>query len=151
MKKLTLLSISFVFAISAYSQKLSKENVPATVKSTFAAKFPKATAESWEIDFENYEVEFKLDKTEMGATFDKDGVWMETETPIKSSALPKLVKEAIKKEFGELTELKLTDCEKVESKEKVTYELVVAKGENKYELVISESGEILKKETAEKN
>jgi Putative beta-lactamase-inhibitor-like, PepSY-like len=149
MKKFLLPLFVFTSSTFVFAQKISTDNVPPAATSAFAAKFPKATAVTWEMDYENYEADFKLEKIEMAAKFDKEGKWLETETPIKSTELPKAAKDAIKNEYGELSELKLTDCEKLESPSGISYEVTVSKGENHYDLEISDKGNIHKKEKAE--
>jgi hypothetical protein len=86
------------------------------------------------------------------AAFDKDGKWLLTETYLKPSNLPKSIKDALIKEFGELSAYKVEAAKKVEAPEnKVHYEMDVIKGEVMYEMSFDDTASILeKKETKDK-
>lgn len=137
---------SIIFSYSIVAQKISGSDVPASVNETFKLKFSIAEKVNWSLDYDNYKAEFKVSKSEYTATFDKDGKWLKTETFLKPSDLPKVVKENLAKEFGELSDYKIEDPEKIESKDSVTYEMEIIKGDSTYKMVISEKGEIVSKE-----
>lgn len=147
MKRILLLivfSVSLSYTIVA--QKISSTDVPAIVAETFKSKFSIAEKVNWSLDYDKYKAEFKVSKSQYSATFDKDGKWLKTETYLKPSDLPKSAKENLTKEFGELSDYKIEDPEKVETKDGINYEMEVRKGELTYRIVISEKGEILSKE-----
>jgi hypothetical protein len=146
MRKILLFLCLAIVSISTKGQSVAAENVPAGVLGTFKSMFSIAEKVKWEIDYENYSADFMVGKSAYSATFDKDGKWMSTETFIKPSDLPKAAKDALLKEFGELSAYKMENAEKVEMPDKpVQYELDVEKGEILFEMVLSETGEILKK------
>jgi len=148
MKKIALILFSF-FALTTYAQKISADNVPDVVKNAFKQKFPTAQKVKWELDYENYEAEFKMDKKEMSVKFDKDGNWIETETPIKPSAINAEVKEFLTKNFAGFV---VKEAEKVETAAKgIVYELEVKKGEIEYELVVSEKGQLISRNELNKD
>jgi uncharacterized membrane protein YkoI len=123
--------------------------VPESVKTAFKQKFPTAQKVTWELDYENYEAEFKVNKKEMSAKFDKDGNWIETETPIKPSAINPEVKEFLSKNFAGFV---VKEAEKVETAAKgVVYELEVKNGEIEYELVVSEKGQLISRNDVNKD
>lgn len=147
MKRILLLivfSVSLSYTVTA--QKISSSDVPAVVAETFKSKFSIAEKINWSLDYDKYKAEFKVSKSQYSATFDKDGKWLKTETYLKPSDLPKSAKENLTKEFGELSDYKIEDPEKVETKDGINYEMEVRKGELTYRIVISEKGEILSKE-----
>ena len=87
MKKI-ILGFSFAILIcnTSFSQKVSKENVPAAVIETFKARFSIADKTEWEMDYDNYQSNFTIGNADFSATFDKDGKWLKTESFIKASA-----------------------------------------------------------------
>lgn len=140
----------FVFSVSLsytiFAQKISSSDVPAPVNETFKTKFSIAEKVNWSLDYDKYKAEFKVSKSQYAATFDKDGKWLKTETFLKPSDLPKAIKEKLTKEFGELSDYKIEDPEKVETNEGINYEMEVIKGDSTYKMIISEKGEIVSKE-----
>lgn len=140
MKKITFV-LFVTFSINSFAQKLSQENVPEVVKTNFKTKFPAAEKAKWEMDYENFEVEFKLNKNEVSAAFDKDGNWLETETPIKPSTIPTEVKDFLSKNFSGF---EIKEAEKKETANKgILYELEIKKGELEYDIVVSEKGQLI--------
>lgn len=147
MKKtiLTLLLSSALTGLT-FAQKISADNVPAAVTAAFKAKFSIAEKTSWEIDYDNYEAEFKVGKSNFSAIFDKDGKWLKTTTYTKPSELPKVIKDSLSKVFGEHSGYKIEEAAKVETASAVTYEMEIEKGEVSYNIVLSEKGEMIKRE-----
>ena len=151
MKNIVLIIVfSVTLSYTTVAQKISSGDVPTLVNETFKSKFSIAEKTSWSLDYDKYKAEFKVSKSQYSATFDKDGKWLKTETFLKPSDLPKAVKEKLTKEFGELSDYKIEDPEKVESKDGgINYEMEVIKGSVTYKMIVSEKGEIVSKE--EKN
>ncbi|MBC9909687.1 PepSY-like domain-containing protein [Chitinophaga varians] len=88
MKMYFLLGCLLVSA-SSFAQKISEAQVPTVVKTALAQKFPNATSVKWEMEKHNYEAGFRENNQHVSAVFDVKGNWMETETPIPASELPK--------------------------------------------------------------
>ncbi|NML39173.1 hypothetical protein HHL17_18380 [Chitinophaga sp. G-6-1-13] len=88
MKIYVLLGCMMISA-SAFAQKISEAKVPAPVKTAFLKKFPAATGVKWEMEKGNYEAGFKENSQHTSAVFDAKGGWMETETAVPATALPK--------------------------------------------------------------
>lgn len=131
-------------------QKVATVDIPSIINETFKAKFSIAEKISWSLDYDNFKAEFKVGKADFAATFDREGKWLKTESFLKPSELPKSIKDLLAKEFGELSAYKLDDVEKVETVDNVIlYEMKVDKGELRYDISISEKGDILKKEVSE--
>ncbi len=145
MKKIILgFSFSVLFFNASFSQKITKDNVPAAVIETFKAKFSIAEKTDWEMDYDNYQANFVVGSADFSAAFDKDGKWLKTESFIKPSTLPKNIKNFITKNFPGY---KVDETEKVETPEKgVTYEMEITKDDLTYDVSISEAGTMLKHE-----
>lgn len=103
----TILSTSLIIAVSmflflvAFAQVvLTPDQVPVAVNQRFQAKFPTVKSAEWKIKSDkNYEAEFTLKGTEIAAKFDSAGKWLETESAISRSKVPKAVRETATKTF----------------------------------------------------
>jgi len=123
--------------------KESKE-APATVKSAFSRKFPAATKVEWgNENNKEWEAEFMLNGKEYSANFDNEGKWIETEYEISLKELPVAVKTTLDKESAGY---KIEESVVTETAELKAYEFVIAKGKDKMELVIDQTGKLVKKE-----
>jgi len=150
MKKVIYLLLTVVLmSNAAYAQKISADKVPATVTSSFKAKFPTATKTSWELENANeYEAGFKLNGEEISANFDNSGKWLETETEIKVSALPASIQTALSKDFGGF---KIEEASKIESaKDGNCFEAEIEKGEETFDVLFTADGNVLSKTKMEK-
>ncbi len=142
------LLLVFIFCLSrgiTNAQKLTIQEVPTAVKSSFTKSFPKATNINWSKEGTNeYEAEFRINKISMASNFDKEGKWLVTETEIKIAELPKTVQSAIATRFPGY---KIEEAEKAETAGKeIFYEVKLEKGESNLEVQFSSEGKILKKE-----
>ena len=144
MKKIiSLLLAGFMFAIWGHTQTVPSEKVPAPVKESFAKKFPDAANVQYEMEKKDYEVTFKNKGVGMSANFNSKGEWLETETIMIQSDLPKEVLTSVATNFvGFVT----TEITKVEGPNNIlSYEMNLTKGKEVYEVKFSPKGEILKK------
>jgi hypothetical protein len=83
------------------AQQTSEVVVPQVVQDAFVAKFPAATAVSWEMEADAlYEVEYKIKATAMSAVFAADGSWQASERRLKVRGLPQAVRDAIASQFA---------------------------------------------------
>ncbi|MCX6269946.1 MAG: PepSY-like domain-containing protein [Bacteroidetes bacterium] len=143
MKNLILLTTILLISFGGFTQKITADKVPAPVKQAFAKKFPAATNIKYEMEKKDYEINFKDKGVEMSANFDATGKWLETETEIKESALPKEITASVAKNFAGF---KTSEVAKVETPDKGTiYEMDLKKGKERYEVQFSTTGEVLKK------
>ena len=126
-----------------YTQKITPDKVPAPVKQAFAKKFPAATDIKYEMEKKDYEINFKDKGVEMSANFDATGKWLETETEIKESDLPKEVSASVVKNFAGF---KISEVAKIETPDKgLIYEMDLKKDKGGYEVQFSPKGDLLKK------
>jgi hypothetical protein len=139
--KITLIIIAIIagLLIQACIQSVSP-----TVNDAFFSKFPDAKRVKWsKEDPTIYEVEFRLNKSEMTANFDEKGTLLETEVEIKESQLPEPVKTALVIDFKEY---KIGEISTVEEPGKdLKYEIAVKKKSENLELVFSSDGKLLDK------
>lgn len=150
MKTTTLIFAAFFTTLVCVAQEkkekgLKENEIPAAVRGAFAKRFPKATDVKWFMESAtDFEAEFKMDKTEMSANFDKIGNWVVTETEIKNSELPKAVQASLAREFAGY---KIEEAEKVEKPDQAMYyEVALAKGKAKLGIEIGADGKVMKKE-----
>jgi hypothetical protein len=95
-----IIAITMFLSLVASAQSLTPEQVPDVVKQGFQAKFPAVKRAEWKIKSDkNYEAEFTLKGTEIAAKFDSTGKWLETESAISSSKVPKAVRDTAAKTF----------------------------------------------------
>jgi outer membrane lipoprotein-sorting protein len=143
MKNFILLAASFLLiSISACSQK----NLPENVKREFAKKYPSAQSVKWDSESPNeWEAEFKMDGKRMSTCFDNSAKWLESETEISEKELPAAVLITLNSEFQGY---KKNAIEILENPEMKCFELALKKGESTLEVVIDNSGKIVKKTEA---
>ncbi|MCX6246994.1 MAG: PepSY-like domain-containing protein [Bacteroidetes bacterium] len=145
MKKLiVLLSACLLISLMGFTQKITPDKVPTPVKQAFAKKFPAATDDvKYEMEKKDYEINFKDKGVEMSANFDATGKWLETETEIKQSDLPKEVSASVTKNFAGF---KISEVAKVEKRDSgLIYEMDLKNDKEGYEVQFSPKGDILKK------
>ncbi|WP_184543611.1 PepSY-like domain-containing protein [Mucilaginibacter sp. FT3.2] len=91
-KKLSLLMAFGLASGVVMAQNLKAKDVPATVKTAFAAKYPAAAKVTWEIEKGNYEANWGGKSGEdNAAVFTSAGNFVEIVNAIKISDLPKSV------------------------------------------------------------
>jgi hypothetical protein len=137
------LSACILFGFAGYAQKVSPEKVPAPVKQAFAKMFPAATDIRYEMEKKDYEISFKDKGAAMSANFDATGKWLETETVLKESDLPKEVIASVAKNFAGF---KMSEIARTETPDKgLIYEMDLISDKAGYEVLFSSKGDVLKK------
>jgi hypothetical protein len=144
MKKIiVLLSACLLFAFLGYAQNIPAEKVPAPVKESFAKKFPAATSVEYKMEKSDYKVTFKDKAVGMSANFNSRGEWLETQTIMIESDLPKEVLTSVATNFVGYV---ITDITKINGPDNViNYEMQLKKGTVAEKIKFSPKGEILKK------
>lgn len=136
------LLIPLCFACQGQAQRSAEDQVPAAVRTAFAARFPHATAVKWEREnATEHEAEFKDQGVERSASFDPQGTWLETETAIAEAALPAPVRATLARDHAGR---RVKECERVETATQGTlYEVEVQDGGKVLEVRLSETGTVL--------
>jgi len=80
------------------ASKTQSTQVPPSVQSVFAAKYPGVTPR-WESQPYGYEAIFQKNGIEYEAEFSKDGRWLETEYEVPENQFSTLVLNRVKKEY----------------------------------------------------
>lgn len=84
----------------AASASLPAAKVPAGVVQAYQSEFPGDRQVEWKLKSDgNYEAEFVLKGVDIAAKFSPAGRWLETETTIPATELPKAVASAIARDF----------------------------------------------------
>ena len=145
MKKIiTLLFVFSLLTLNVFSQK----NVPEIVKKEFAKKFSRARAVKWSSEEAyEWEAEFKINATEMSSSFDNNGIWLETEAKINEKDLPAAVEDTLKTKFGGY---KHGEISTIENSQMKGIELSLKKGETSLEVVMDNSGKVIKQTESRK-
>lgn len=137
-----------MIAALAFGLFACAQTPPKAVTDNFAKKFSSATKVKWDQEEENeWEAEFKMNGTEMSASFDNAGKWMATEAELSEKDLPAAVLKAVKAAYGDW---KIEDVESIETPEMKGYELGIEKGKEELEITVTADGKItVNKETDE--
>lgn len=132
---------------TACAQKISADQIPASVISSFKTRFPGVTDVRWEKELSEYEANFKMNGNEISANFDANGKWLETEIEIKVSELPVAVQSAIHTYFSGY---EIEEASKVESlRHGNCYEAEIEKGEETLDVLFSADGKLISQTKAE--
>ena len=144
MKKIiVLLSVCLLFAFCGYTQTIPAEKVPAPVKESFVKMFPAATTVAYKMEKTDYKVTFKDKAVGKSANFNTKGEWLETETIMIESDLPKEVLTSVATNFVGFV---ITDITKIDGPNNVlNYEMHLKKGTVAEKVKFSPKGDILKK------
>jgi hypothetical protein len=145
MKKSIILMVAFaIISLPAFCQK----NVPEIVKKEFAKRYPAAQTIKWSSEETNeWEAEFKINGTEMSASYDNKGTWLESEAEITIKDLPAAVTNTLTKEFPGY---KTGEMSAIENPQMKGFELALKKGGISLEVVFDNMGKVLKKTEVKK-
>lgn len=139
---LFLIFASSLMSINVFSQKI----VPENVKKEFSKKYPTTEAVKWDSEDTNeWEAEFKVNGTEMSASFDNKGIWLETEAEINAKDLPVEVTNTIAKNFAGF---KTGEVSTIETPKMKGYEVQLKKDDTSLEVVFDNSGKVIKSKEA---
>ncbi len=131
---------------SAQEKKLTKNDVPRAVISSFEKKYPSATVHGYAKEVEKgktyYEIEAKNGTSSLDVLFLPDGTIAEVEEGVAPAQLPAPVKQTVTAEYPDG---KIATAEKTTRGKTVTYELTVSSDDAKNTLVLDPTGKILNK------
>ena len=140
----------FIIAALAFGMFACGQTPPKSVTDNFNKKFDGATGVKWDQEEANeWEAEFKMKGSEMSASFDKAGVWLETEKELGKKDLPANVANAIKAKFPKA---KIEEASEIQTPDFKGYEVALENGETDMEVLVTADGKLtVKKESKEED
>ncbi len=127
----------------------NESKAPEKIINAFNQKFAGATSVGWGSETVNeWEAEFTLDGKKMSACFDSSAVWTVTETEISEKELPAAVLNTLKAEFAGYSKGLIEIYEDHDIK---GFELGLKKGEKSIEVILDNSGKVIKKPDVKEN
>jgi len=134
MKKTILSFLASGFVLLACGQNITP---PKEVQATYSKMFKEVQNPEWEQEYNEWEAEFKLNGTEMSASFDNSGNWLETETEVKKKDVPAEIFKAINLKFEGW---EMEEVERVEKPDFKGYEIELEKGDTETEVLVTDGG-----------
>lgn len=133
-----------LFANTATAQDLQQSQVPSLVVNSFQKTFPKAFDVEWELDGENYKVEFEtgLLGTDHDAWYNKTGKLIRHKEEISKSELPQKVLAKINSDFNGY---RVEDVKKITEGDKATYTLELKTISEEWKVAFDSEGNVLSK------
>lgn len=138
--KISLLSICFIGIFSCQQAKNSVE-APAAVIESFNGLFADVSELEWENEDSQWEADFSMNGNNYSASFDNNGVWIETEEEIEIEDVPPATKYTLDSRYSKYS---IEESEKVTNQSGIAYEFELKNGDDEMELLISSDGEVLK-------
>lgn len=138
-----------LFAAATYAgeEKITKKDLPHEVLSAFERAYPKASIKGLSREEQHgkmfYEIESLDGKTSRDIVYRADGKAAEIEEAVAVSQLPPAVKATVKKEYPKGTIVK---AEKVTRESVVEYEIHIAVGKARHDIVLDPAGKVVKHE-----
>ncbi len=132
-------------------KELTETQVPAAILKAFNQAYPKAILSEYSEEMEDgqkvYEISFRKDGHKMDVLYSRDGVVIEIAESISLEELPLAIQNELKKKFSKY---EIKESEKISKDTNIFYEvelMVESDGEiQKYEILFSEDGQIIKQE-----
>jgi len=133
-----------LFANIATAQDLPQSQVPSSVVNSFQESFPTAFDVEWELDGENYKVEFEtgiLGK-DHDAWYDKTGRLIRHKEEISKDELPQKVLARINSDFSGY---RIDDVKKIAEGNTTTYTLELKSATQEWKVAFDSEGNVLRK------
>jgi hypothetical protein len=133
-----------LFANTAFGQDIPQSQVPSVIVNNFQQTFPKAYDIEWELNGENYKVEFEtgLLGTDHDAWYDKTGKLIRHKEEISKSDLPQKVLTKINNDFSSY---RVEDVKKITESGKITYTLELKTFSEEWKVAFDSEGNVLSK------
>ncbi|SFU09081.1 Putative beta-lactamase-inhibitor-like, PepSY-like [Algoriphagus locisalis] len=145
MKKQITLMASALTLISAatFAQDIHPSEVPSVVANNFRKEFPKASDIEWELDGDNYNVDFEIGwGTDHEIWYDAAGNMLKHEEEISKGDLPNQVTSKINSDFKDL---RIDGAKKITEGSQVTYKVELENFTEEWKVIFSATGEVLHK------
>lgn len=140
MKKILLLALPLLLALSSCAQDIPQNIVPSVVLNAFQQKFPKATDIEWEKKGDLYEVEFEVQFKDHKMLIDSTGKIVKHKAEINNADLPAPVKATLQKGFSKY---KLDDAKRIETEGVVIYKVEVENASEERKIYLDADGKII--------
>lgn len=141
MKNLKIAAIVLFATATVSAQDLMTSQVPTNLNTNFQKAYPNATDVEWEMEGENYKVEFDMGKMDNEIWYSIDGNTIKTEMEITENDLPSAVKNTVQSKYPDY---KIDEVEMTEENGKKTYEVELEKWfQEDRKLMISENGDLI--------
>ncbi len=136
-------SLKIILTVLIIPIALKASTPPEKVAQAMKQKFPNIKNMHWGKESKNeWEAEFTYDGVEMSALFNTDGEWLETETKIPTTNLPKEISKVIQANYKGQT---LVGVDRIETnKNETLYEAELKSGIKIKEVVFNSDGTIHK-------
>ena len=126
----------FLFSAGLFAGEISP-----LAQKALQEKYPDAQHVEWdEVKRGEYQGDFVLNGTEMAATFDANGKWLETETTLTLKDLPKAVKDYVAKTYPKGSISEVARIEKPTLTEAIFRTEIENNGKD-FDLLINQKGE----------
>lgn len=132
------------FTCTAFGQDIMQSQVPSLIANSFQQTFPKAFDVEWEMDGENYKVEFEtgLLRLDHEVWYDKTGKILRHKEEISQSDLPAKV---MTKLNGEFNAYSVDDVKRITEGTKVIYTLELNSFTEEWKVIFDPEGNVLSK------
>ncbi|WP_192347546.1 PepSY-like domain-containing protein [Algoriphagus sp. Y33] len=143
-KHITIIATALILiSTAAFAQEIHQSQVPSVVVNSFKKEFPKATDIEWELDGDNYTVEFEIGwGTEHEIRYDEAGKILKHVEEIAKGDLPKAI---ISKIASDFSELKIDEVKKITEGNEVNYSVELENFSEEWKVIFSGKGEVLHK------
>lgn len=143
-KQITLIAtVLILISTATFAQDINPSQVPSVVANSFKKEFPKATDIEWEMDGENYSVEFEIGwGTDHEIWYDAAGKMLKHVEEISKGDLPKAISTTINTDFPEL---KIDGVKKITEGSDVNYSVELENFTEEWKVIFSGTGEVLHK------
>ena len=137
--------LTIVWFSSAIAQEVNSKKIPEKVSAAFAKNYANANDVEWQMEDGNYEAHFSYSNKHLSVQFNDKGEFVQKETYLKVSELPKAVQDYLAKHYAGV---KFDEAsEVVNAKDVVQYQV-----ETKEKAVIFDSkGNFIKEEQEEED
>ncbi len=130
-----------VLVVTVLMTDCNRVNVPDSVKVLFNKTFPDAQNVSWKKEKPlKYETSFVINGTEMSASYNGEGKWLETSQTIKQPELPVMVQSVLDSVYADYI---VTGTSRVEKPDKIVlYKVELKKGDTQRTIQLEENGKV---------
>lgn len=140
MKTIKILAIALFATTTAIAQDLTLADVPTNLKDIFTKDYSKATDVEWKKEFDNYKVEFDLNRRDHEIWFNASGNIIKKEKEILEAELPQPIRAAIKSNY---VGYRVDDVEMIWQNDTTTYEVELEKGQTEKHIIFDEKAKVL--------